>query len=122
MFPVAHVAVGVGLTYYTLAGFLNHTLVLVANGFLRIRHGLLPWPGNHALRANQLGQLFTQADTHRSRSGTTVSHSVCAILEDGRKIVLLSGLPDVQQGLFVEQSVEQHLRIKDAPIPGEVAR
>ena len=45
LFPLLHVAVGVGLTYYTICGFVNRTTVHVASGELRVSHRPLPWPG-----------------------------------------------------------------------------
>lgn len=56
LFPIVHVAVGVGLTYYTLAGFLNFTEVTVRGGTLTVRQGPLPWKGNRTLSAIDLAQ------------------------------------------------------------------
>jgi hypothetical protein len=41
-------------------------------------------------------------------------------LRDGTKLKLLSSLQDLDQALFVEQQIEQHLRIADERVPGEV--
>ncbi len=45
LFPIGHVAVGVALTYFTICGLLNRTIIEVEQGQLRIRHTPLPWPG-----------------------------------------------------------------------------
>ena len=42
VFPIAHVAVGVGLTYYTLAGFLNRSQVILDRTSFSVTHGPLP--------------------------------------------------------------------------------
>ena len=47
LFPLGHVAVGVGLTYSVLMGFFNNTVIRVtAEGEVIVRHGPLPWCGN----------------------------------------------------------------------------
>jgi len=49
VFPLLHVVVGIGLTYFTLALYLNRSVLEVRDGRLTIRHGPLPWPGNRNL-------------------------------------------------------------------------
>ena len=63
-FTVAPVAMGVGLTYCTLAVFLNDTTVTVDGELLTIRHGPLPWWGNRTLYTDTLKQLYTQQKRH----------------------------------------------------------
>ena len=45
VFPVFHVAIGVGLTYFVICGFVNRTVVRIAGGELSVWHGPMPWPG-----------------------------------------------------------------------------
>src|SRR5258706_3290578 len=42
IFPIGHVAVGVGITYATLCGFLNTTTVTAGQDALTVSHGPLP--------------------------------------------------------------------------------
>jgi hypothetical protein len=118
-------AIGICLTYYTLAGFLNHTTVSVEGKMLRARHGPLPWFGSRALQTASLDQLFTEKKRHQGRVtlqemtspdvaekkdlGVYYSYNVCAVTTDGRKVVLISGLPRRDQALFIEQRVETYL-------------
>jgi len=53
-FPLIHVGVGVGITYSTIAGFLNRTRVSVDAGEVTIRHGPVPWIGNRKIPAAAL--------------------------------------------------------------------
>src|ERR1043166_3292364 len=46
LFPVLHVMVGVWLTYSTIAGFFNRTVVTVNDTTLEVWHGPVPWTGN----------------------------------------------------------------------------
>jgi hypothetical protein len=123
IFPVAHVAAGVGLTYFTLALYLNRTVLEVNNGRLTVRSGPLPWPGNRDLDVSEVEQIFCQESTSRSRNGNvSFSYNVSAVLKGGRKETLLSSLPNQDQALFVEQLVEAYLGIEDRPVGGELPR
>ncbi len=123
VFPVAHVAVGVGLTYFTIAGFLNRTVVRVANGRLTVRHGPMPWFGNHTLPDGEIEQLYCTEHVSRSRnSGPSITYRVNAALRNGGKLKLLSGLNEVDQALFIEEKLEHHLGIRDRPVRGEIRR
>ncbi len=121
LFPVLHVAVGIGLTYSTMAGFLNKTFIDVNDYELSISHGPLPWPAVHNINSAQLEQLYCQEHISRGKNGITRTYSVNAILKgDNRKVTLLSGLNEPDQALFVEQEVETHLDIMDRHVPGEI--
>ncbi|MDX1948808.1 MAG: hypothetical protein SFU86_25695 [Pirellulaceae bacterium] len=120
LFPVIHVAVGVGLTYYLLCAFVNRTVIRVSQGELSVRHGPLPWPGNTRLPTADIQQLFCSESVRRNRRSTTASYEVQALLTSGEKKKLLTGLDDLDHALFIEQTLEQHLEIEDLPVPGEV--
>jgi len=121
VFPIAHVAVGVGLTYYTVAGFLNRSVIKVSGGVLTVRHAPLPWPGTHTLNASDLAQAYcTEHFTQGRNSSGSTSYRVNAMLADGRKIKLLDGLTESDQALFIEQQLESHLGIPDSPVRGEM--
>jgi hypothetical protein len=121
LFPLIHLAVGVGITYSTLAGFLNKTFIDVSDYELSISHTPLPWSGAQKIGVDQLEQLYCQENTSRSRNGTTRTYAVNAILKGtNRKVTLLSGLPEAEQALFIEQEVEKYLKIVDRHVPGEM--
>lgn len=124
VFPMAHVAVGVGLTYFVLAGFLNSTVVRVVDGMLSVRHGPLPWRGNLDLSSDEIDQIYCQNklstsrndDGHTSTSMTFEVHAVVA----GQKRKLLGGLREADHALFLEQTLERFLKIRDRAVPGEM--
>lgn len=123
VFPVAHVAVGIGLTYFTLAGIVNRTFVEVMSGHLIVRHGPLPWRGNHAVPTMDLDQLYvTEHVSHSRNGGSSVAYQLNARLRTRRTIKLLSGLEEADQALFIEQQLERHLGIEDRPVGGELRR
>lgn len=122
LFPLLHVAVGLFLAYFTVAMFVNTTEVVVANGMLTVRHGPLPWRGNREVPTEALEQLYCEEHISRTRNGTTVSYSVRARGRDGRVVKLVTGLPERDQAMYIEQEIERHLGIADRPVAGQVRR
>lgn len=122
VFPIGHVLVGVGLTWYTVAGFVNRTTIVVSSGGLVVRHRPLPWPGNRSLLAMDLEQIYCTAGVTRNRrDGAHTTYRVNARLTNGRQVVLLRGLPEAEQALYIEQKLESHLSIEDRAVRGEIA-
>lgn len=119
VFPICHVAVGVGLSYFVLAGLLNTTTISVDSQEIRIRHRPIPWRGNATYSAKQIRQLYVKHD------GTEVNGSKCcalyAMLHDRQEVKLVSGLLDKKQAQAIELAVERHLGIEPEPVKGEVS-
>ena len=123
IFPICHVAVGVGLTYTTVAGFFNRTIIQVTHNELTIWNGPIPcpWARNRTLNVDAIRQLFTQIGLSSNDSGRTQGlFEVKALLANGRSEKLLSGLPDMQQAEFIRQKIEQFLNLEHQPVAGEV--
>jgi hypothetical protein len=119
LFPLLHVAVGLGLTYSTLCGFVNRTHIIVTGDSLRVSHGPLPWWGNRTIPADELAQLYCEERIKSGRNGQSATYYLNALLKDGRKVKLLSGLPEPDQALFIEQRVEERMGIVDVEVGGE---
>lgn len=121
LFPIGHIAVGVTLAYFALAGFLNKTKISVGHQGLTVRHGPLPWLGNRSIATHDLEQLYCTRHYHQSsEGGSSTTFRLNAVLHSGKKVKLLSGLSDPDQVLYIEQEIENHLRIEDRPVPGEM--
>lgn len=120
LFPLIHVSVGVGLTYYVIAGFVNRTLIRVGPGELSIRHVPLPWPGGKTVARAELEQLFCEEKVHRGKNGVSYTYDVSAVLRGASRVKLVTGLQSPEQALYIEQQVECFLGIKDRPAPGEM--
>lgn len=119
LFPLAHVAVGVGLSYWTLAGLVNRTTLRVAQGQLAIEHGPIPWRGAK-LPTSSLDQLFCKRHVWRGKQGVHYTYELFAVLGNGEQKKLLSGFDDVEQLLWLEHHIERVLGIQDRPVKGEV--
>lgn len=122
LFPLVHVAVGIGLLYSSLAGWLNRTRIRIGEGVLQIRHEPLPWPGSKDVQVTDLKQLYVVERVSRSRNGTTVRYQVQAITNSGKTIKIVSGLADSDQAHYIEQEVERYTGIRDVPVKGEMGR
>lgn len=121
VFPIIHLAVGLGLTYYTIAGYINKTIVVVGQGSLSITHDPMWWPGNKSYSSAQIDQIFIQKDERTSnKSGTkTIYYSVWATDTDNNSKKLLGLLDHKQEALYFEHILEKELRIEDKPVQGE---
>jgi hypothetical protein len=122
LLPIAHVAVGVGLTYSALAGFLNKTVVTANSTEVRIKHGPMPWSGNQTIPAVEIQQVFCREVTRGQKHGISYSYNVHILGQNGTERTLLSGLAQVEQAVFIEQQLERYLRITDGAVLGEVER
>jgi hypothetical protein len=123
VFPLPHLAVGVGLTYFVLAGLLNYTIVQVCGTELTVRQGPLPWKGNRRLDAATIIQLYCDQTSTWGKEWNSVwpQHNVNALLANERKLKLLSGLRR-DQALFYEERLEEWLGIEPYPVSGEVEK
>ena len=120
LFPILHVAVGVFITYFTIAGFLNRTTFRIERDHLSVRHGPVPWRGNLEVSTVGLEQLFCTEQVSRGRNGTTIRYSVEAALKDGRHLKLATGLDAREQALYIEQTIEKHLGIPNRRVRSEM--
>lgn len=121
VFPVLHVAVGVGLTYAVLAGFLNRTTIVVDGGQLTVRHGPLPWKGNISAPTHDIRQFFCVEEHAKSRRSAD-TFAVIALTQDDTQFPVVRGLDDPNHALFIEQTLERHLGLRDEHVAGEYGR
>lgn len=116
LFPICHLAIGIGLTYSMLAGYLNRTVITLSSDLLNVWHGPVPWWGNCNLPCDQIEQLYCTTE-YRGRNST--QYALNALLAEGGKVKLLSA-DDLDMALFCEQKLEEWLQIEPEPVAGEV--
>ena len=121
LFLLLSVAVGIGLTYATVAGWFNRTSIYVGLGKITVRHGPIPWFGNKELEASNIKQLHAEEKRGWSgQGGTYVSYEVHAITNDERRTKLVSGLETKEQAMNIERKIEKYLGIEDVRVEGEI--
>lgn len=116
IFPIAHLAVGVWLTYALLATVFNTTNLILGSRDFTLSHGPLPWAGNLSLPKRELSQLFV-VEKRGGEGGSTFG--LYALLKDETRVHLLSQNISLDEARFIEQTLEEHLGIEDVPVEGE---
>lgn len=124
-FPMVHVAIALGLTYSTLAAFVNRSEARTIGGHqLRLTIGPLPWwGGNITLGRDQIRQLYVHENFHHDTDSgsTTRSYDLRAMLADGREKKLVRRLKERYEAAYLESALERALDMADARVPGEAA-
>jgi hypothetical protein len=119
VFPLLHVAVGVGITYWTLATLVNATTIVARNGMLSVRHGPIPWWANCDVAIKDIEQLYCERQFVRGKRGSGRTYSVNALLTNGQKKIVLKSLTEGDEARFIEQEIEARVGIADARVVGE---
>ncbi|MEM6799415.1 MAG: hypothetical protein AAF589_07865 [Planctomycetota bacterium] len=125
VFPIAHVAVGIGLTYFTVASLFNTTTIRVQRHELTVSHGPIPWIGNHRVSTSRIRQLYCKEKRNLHNNDSSPGHVVTTyevylVFEDRKNLKLASSLSAIEEALAIEQAVEQYLDLPDEPVAGEV--
>jgi hypothetical protein len=119
-FPLLHVAVGIGLTYATIAGFVNRTEIRVGQGRVSIWHGPLPWLGIKTVPSSDIRQVYRE-ETFGGRSRTPSWH-LSALTPGNRSLRLVRNVNSPELALFLESEIERMLGIRDQHVPGEMSK
>lgn len=106
LFPLLHVAVGVGLTYSVIAGFFNKTQILAEDRQLHIRHRPIPWWGNRVVNIEDIKEF----ELDRTWNDGDAKYSVGLHHVDDRQITLLSSLSN-RQAEYIGYVLANHLEI-----------
>ncbi len=115
LLPILHVLVGLFLSYFAAASFVNRTRVTVERGVLQIRHVPLPWPAPREIATAQIRQLFCKRHVSRGKNGLRISWQLWSVTDTGTRHKLLSGL-ELDQALYLEQELEKALGLQDRPV------
>lgn len=118
LFASVHVAAGIGIAWWAIAGLLNTTVLSVDAMHLTVRHGPVPWPGNLDLRTSEIQQLYAKQKVSRTKNGVNITYELRAIVGGQDKLVV-RGLTEDLQALWLEQELEGRLGLVDAPVIGE---
>jgi len=120
LFPIGHVAVGVGVAYRALANLLNRTIVKVTPVQLSVNHLPLPWWPIRSVPVREIEQLYVTRKVARGKNGTSVNFELRAVTRQHAAMLLLGGLSSLDQALWLEQELEDVLDIRDRPVAGEI--
>jgi len=120
IFPIGHVAVGLGLLYACLVGILNRTTIEIARNEISVRHGPIPAGRNRTIPVGEIIQLYVKREQNlRNKNSPHGSYPLVAQLASGREVKLLPRNSELDVAQAVEQLVESHLNIEDQSVRGE---
>lgn len=120
LFPLGHVAVGLGLAYGILVLLVNRTTVRVRHGELSLKHGPVYFPGSRTISVDDIEQLYCSQELSTGGKGKPgIKFPLNVQLKSGRKLVLLANNTESEVAAAVEQLVERHLGIRDRRVAGE---
>ncbi|QDU31519.1 hypothetical protein ETAA8_66780 [Anatilimnocola aggregata] len=119
LFPLLHVAVGVGITYACLCCFVNRTEIKLAGGELAVWHGPLPSFGKRRVPTMDVRQLFCTERFQRSKHGGSYVYTLSVLLQNGERLVLIDNIREPQETLYLERALEERLKLVDERVPGD---
>ena len=120
LFPVGHVAVGIGLTYFVIAGFVNKTDIIISPMQIQVRIQPMKWPGEGTYDISDIKQLYTYEKVRRTKNGTSITYEVRLIDKNNQQKTLVKGLEARDQGLYIEKEIEKIIGLKDEAVAGEI--
>lgn len=119
LFSIAHLAIGVGLTYEVLTSIFNRTTVRVSTAGVSIAHRPLPWIGGGLLARADIDQIYVRRVDNVGKRSTTSTWSLHVHLRSGRDRKLLTGLHEPAEAIYLERELERTMGIRDRPVEGE---
>lgn len=121
LFPLLHVAAGIGIGHQALTMLFNKTKIIVADGYLSIEHSPIPaFTGNKTYYTHEIDQIYTK---EKSGSKGSIYYQLRAKLANGKDVKLFSDQNlDRSRAHELEQLIEEHIGITNAPVKGEHPR
>lgn len=119
VFGLLHTGVGLFLAYWVATRFLNRTTIEKDRGFLAVKHGPLPWPGNKKLPLDQIVQLYCKEKVSHGKNGSSTTYQLHAIMKDNKHEQLCGGIETPGHAIFLEQQIEAALGITDRAVTGD---
>ena len=122
-FGIIHLAVGIGLTYYTLCLLFNSTNIWISKEEVKIEHGPIPAINSGLTRidSRDLKQLYVKEKIIKGKNGPSHSYSLRGKFQDGSDQVVISKhiLRDAEMALQLEEEIEGFLGITDYHVKEE---
>jgi hypothetical protein len=104
IFPIGHVAVGVGLTYFVFCLLLNQTDVVLRPDALTIKTHPLPWRGNQTIPASELVSFSVRTRIAGSQN-RTVSHDLLYVNSTNHEKTLVKGISKREQADYLSMAL-----------------
>lgn len=115
-------AVGIGMAYYVLTGFMNHTSIQIRGGSIDTVHAPIPTFGtsNNSIDRRSIEQVYcTRRVAYSSNDVPVYVFDVHYVKKGGEDKELVKGLDSLHKAVYIEQQIEHLYRISDVPVDGE---
>ena len=108
VFPLGHVAVGIGITYFVIASLVNKTDVLVSPSGVRVAIGPFPWIGNRDIKLEQMTGVVVR---QRAANRGATTYSVMYVDSARREKSLLKSVAQADQAEFIAETIRTALKL-----------
>jgi hypothetical protein len=106
IFPIGHVAVGVGLTYYIVAAFVNSTDVTISSSGVQVKTGPAPWIGNKEVRVEDIRDILVR---ERAANRGARTYNVMYADRSRKERKLIAWIPHPDQAEFIAETIRDTL-------------
>lgn len=113
VFPLGHVAAGIGITYYVIAASVNTTDVTISESLVEVASGPVPWLGDRSITVDQFTAVLVR-ERRGSRGART--YSVMYADRQRKERTLLKGLPRLDQAEFIADTIRDTLALDAKPV------
>lgn len=120
VFPLIHVAVGIGVTYAALSQILNKTTITLSGDKVKIATSPIPTGKSKEIFSGEFKQLFVSSNSNTKGAKGVKSYELHMMRRDGRAEAILKNIHDLDSALFLERRIENYYAIADEVVEGEV--
>src|SRR6185436_11359856 len=96
----------------------NRVRIHVEDWMLEVRVGPLPPRTRRSIPVSTISQLFVREQPKSSLTGRD-GYQLCAVDRTGAVLPLVDCMTELREARYLEEQLEQHLGIDDAPVAGE---
>lgn len=100
---------GVGLTYFSLAHFLNNTRIRITLDYVSVTHGPIPVPGNATYHRDDVERVISNPTPYRIQTSDGYSYEIQVHLKDGTQHVFLKGFQRKEDADFIRKQITMPL-------------
>ena len=110
IFPIAHVAVGVGLSYYVIASFFNKTDLVISPDWVETNTRPIPWKGNAKIRPADIKGVLVR---ERADGYNKSQYRVMWVDRSMKERPLFLTLEELDQANFIRDELAEILGVEN---------
>lgn len=121
-FMIPFYAVGIGMAWYVLAGYLNRTNIRIRGNGIETNHAPIPMFGaaNKRIDRKHIAQIYCiRRVAYTSNDVPVYVYDVHYVKDGGDDYDLVKGVDSLNKAIFIEQQIEHLYRIEDAGVDDE---